>query len=162
MRTNYFKLFILTLIFSSLLIASSLAQPPGKRSGSHPGMEERILDRIPDITEKQKEQIKEIRTDHMKEVLPLRNQVREKEAHLQTISTGENVNLEKVNKTIEEISALKMNMAKKRAAHRQEIRKVLTEDQRVIFDSFRMKKGKHHGFDGRNKQHGMCTPGNRF
>ncbi len=162
MRTHQFKLLILTLIISGLFIGTSLAQPPGKRGGPNPGMEGRFLDRIPDITEEQKEQIKGLKTDHMKEVLPLRNQVQEKQAHLQTISTGENVNLEKVNKTIEEISALKMNMAKKRAAHRQEIRKVLTEDQRVIFDSFRMKKGKHHGFDGRNKQHGMCTPGNRF
>jgi len=162
MRTNYFKLFILTLIFSSLLIASSLAQPPGMKSGPHPGMEDKFLNKIPDITEKQKEQIKDLKTNHMKEVLPLRNQVREKKAHLQTISTGEKVDMDQVNKTIEEIGELKLVIAKKRASHRQQIRNILTEDQRVIFDSFRMKNGMHQGFDGRHKQHGMCPPGNRF
>ena len=144
MRTNHFKLFILTLVFSGLFIASSMAQPPGKKGGPHPGMEEKILNKIPDITEQQIEQIKDLKTKHMKEVLPLRNQLQEKEAQLQTVSTGEKVNMDKVNKTIEEISAIKLSMAKKRAAHRQQIRQLLTEDQRVVFDSFSMKKGKHH------------------
>lgn len=155
MRTNYFKLFILTLIFSGLLITSSFAQPPGKKGGPHPGMEERFFDKLPGITEKQIEQIKDLKTKHMKEVLPLRNQIGEKKAHLQTISTGDKVDLDKVNKTIEEISSIKLSMAKMRAAHKQQIRQVLTEDQRVVFDSFSMKKGKHHGFDEGPGKHRM-------
>ena len=155
MRTNYFKLLILTLIISGLLVASSFTQPPGKRGGPHPGMEGKFFEKLPGITEKQIEQIKNLKTKHMKEVLPLRNQVREKEAHLQTISTGEKVDMGKVNKTIEEISVIKLSMAKMRAAHKQQIRQLLTEDQRAVFDSFSMKKGKHRGFDEGPGKHRM-------
>jgi Spy/CpxP family protein refolding chaperone len=120
-----------------------------------------FCDRIPDITEEQQEQIKELRTGHMKEMLPLRNQVQEKRAHLQTVSSGENVDMDEVNNAIEDISKLKMEMAKKRAAHRQQIRNVLTEDQRVFFDSKPMKKRKHRNFEGRNERCGN-RPGKRF
>jgi len=149
MRTNYFKVAILAVVLSSLLVGVSMAQPPGKRGGPSLEMGERFLDRIPDITEDQKEQVKVIKTNHMKNVLPLRNQIQEKRAQLQTLSTADEVDMLKVNKTIEEIGKLKLEMAKKRAAHKQEIRNVLTEDQRVIFDSVPMKKGRHNGCDGR-------------
>ena len=149
MRTKYFKIAIITVVLSSLLIGVSMAQPPGKRGGDRPGMQERFLDRIPDITEDQKEQIKEIKTNHMKNVLPIRNQIQEKQAKLQTLSTANKVDMVKINKTIEEIGELKVSIAKKRAAHRQGIRNVLSEDQRVIFDSMPMKKGRHKGIDGK-------------
>ncbi|MCD4794580.1 MAG: Spy/CpxP family protein refolding chaperone [Bacteroidales bacterium] len=99
---------------------------------------------IPDLTEDQKDQIKEMRIMHMKEVMPLKNELNEKEAHLQTISTGENVDLNKVYTVIDEIAEIRVNTAKKRAAFRQEVRKVLTEDQRVFFDMHSgHKKNKH-------------------
>ena len=163
MQTKYFKLAILTVVISSLLIGVSLAQPPGKRGGDRPGIQERFLDRIPDITEDQKEQIKEFRTDHMKEVLPLRNQVGEKEAHLKSLSTADKVDMAKINKTIEEIGNLKITIAKNRAAHKQKIRNVLNEDQRIVFDSMSMKRGPHKGREGRsNHSYREMRPGNRF
>jgi Spy/CpxP family protein refolding chaperone len=163
MRTKYFKVAILAIVISSLLIGISLAQPPGKRGGPQQEGGERFLNRIPDITEEQKEQIKEIKTDHMKEVLPIRNQIDEKQAQLKTLSTADKVDMPKVNKTIEEIGELKVNIAKKRAAHRQGIRNALTEDQRVVFDSMPMKKGHQKEFAGR-QGHKRCDnrPGRKF
>lgn len=108
---------------------------------------------IPDLTEDQKEQIKEMRTMHMKEIMPLKNELNEKEAHLQTISTGDNVDLNKVYATIDEIAEIKVNTAKKRAAFKQEVRKVLTEDQRVFFDM--------HSIHGHKKQKMNHYPQNR-
>ena len=105
---------------------------------------DRLFMNIPDLTEDQKDQIKEMRTMHMKEVMPLRNELNEKEAHLQTISVGDNVDLNKVYATIDEIAEIKVNTAKKRAAFRQDVRKILTEDQRVFFDMHAgHKKNKH-------------------
>jgi Spy/CpxP family protein refolding chaperone len=161
MRTKYFKVAILAVVISSLFVGLSLAQPPGKRGGPQQEMTERFLDRIPDITDEQKEQIKEFKTDHLKEILPLRNQIEEKKAHLKTLSNAEKVDMATVNKTIEEIGQLKMEMAKKRAAHRQEIRNILSEDQRIYFDSRPMKKGMHQGFDGEHRIYRMPS-GNKF
>lgn len=162
MQTKYFRLAILTTVISSLLIGLSFAQPPAER-GPGPEKCKRFLDRIPDLTDKQAEQIKDLKTAHMKEVLPLRNLIHEKQAHLQSISTGENVDMKEVNTTIEEIGKLKVTMAKKRAAHRQKIRNILDEDQRVVFDSMPMKKNGHAGNGCRPDHHKrIIRPGNRF
>ena len=162
MRTKYFNLAIITVILTSLLIGESQAQPPGKR-GPNPERGERFLERIPDLTDEQMEQIKDLKTDHMKEVLPLRNLVQEKQAHLKSISSGDKVDMDKVNNTIEEIGKIKVELAKKRAAHRQEVRNVLSEDQRIVFDSMPMKRGRHAGNDCKPQRHKHdMRPGNRF
>ncbi len=131
-----------------LLIAASLILTGGafaQQRGMHPGDMERQemhgkehaehMPMIPDLTEKQKEQIKDLRTEHLKAMLPLKNQLMEKRARLHTLSTGENVNMKEINKITEEIGALKTRMMKEHAAHRQEVRKLLTEEQRVFFDA---------------------------
>ena len=162
MRTNYFKVAIISVILMSLFVGVSLAQPPGNR-GPDSERGERFLERIPDLTDEQAEQIKELKTSHLKEVLPLRNLVQEKQAHLKSISTGDKVDLDKVNNTIEEIGKIKIELAKKRAIHRQEIRNLLTEDQRVFFDSMPMKRGRHAGNDCKPQRHKRNPrPGFRF
>ena len=71
--------------------------------------------------------------------------------------------MDKVNQTIEEIGKIKLVLAKKRAAHKQEIRNVLTEDQCVVFDSMQLKRGRHAGNDCKPKRHKRnMRPGNRF
>ncbi len=101
-----------------------------------------IENKIPDLTESQKDQIEKLRTEHLKKTLPMKNEVGEKEARLRTLTTVENVDMNKVNKTIEEIGKIKTEMAKEREAHRQEIRKLLNDEQRVKFDSFPPRKPK--------------------
>ena len=142
---------------SLMIIAVMIFVSGSMFAQGNPNQKNRGADRpfmnIPDLTEDQKEQITEIRTDHMKEVLPLRNELNEKEARLQTISTGENVDQNKINTTIDEIGKIKIDLAKKRAAFKQDIRKILTEDQRVFFD---MHSGNKH-----NKQKMKHHPQNR-
>jgi len=130
-------MFIAVLIFVS---SSIFAQGPNSKQGNKGNM----FMNIPDLTEAQKTQLTEMRAANMKEMLPLRNELQEKQAHLNTISTGDNVNLNDVYKVIDEISTIKTNMAKNRAKHRQEVRKILTDDQRVFFDMHAGKKGNKH------------------
>jgi Spy/CpxP family protein refolding chaperone len=86
------------------------------------------------LSPEQKKSIMEIKTKMMKEALPIKNQIGEKEAHLKTISTGDNIDMNAVNNTIDEISVLKAKMMKMHMANRQEIRKVLNDEQKLIFD----------------------------
>ncbi len=104
---------------------------------------------IPDLTDDQKTKITDMRAANMKEMLPLRNKLREKQAHLNTISTGDNVNMTDVNKTIGEVGAIKIDMAKKRASQRQEVRKILTDDQRVFVDMRSGRNGNRHKMNNR-------------
>ena len=54
--------------------------------------------------------------------------------------------IHRLNKTIEEIGTIKTTMMKKRAQHKQDIRNLLTEEQRVMFDMHSSKMhNKHKG-----------------
>lgn len=88
-----------------------------------------------DLTEDQVKQMNELRTKNLKEMLPIRNEMQEKRAHLRTLTTAENVNDKELNQTIDELTVLISKQMKMRVAHHQEIRSMLTDDQRVIFDS---------------------------
>ncbi|MCF6365428.1 MAG: Spy/CpxP family protein refolding chaperone [Bacteroidales bacterium] len=147
MRTKNFMI-IAILIFVS---GSMFAQGPNSKHGNRGNG----FMNIPDLTEAQKTKLTEMRTANMKEMLPLRNELKEKQARLNTISTGDNVNMKEVNKTIDEIGILKTTMAKKRAAHRQGVRKILTDDQKVFFDMHAGQKGPH-GKNGKGQMNKHC------
>ncbi|HEV8512308.1 MAG TPA: periplasmic heavy metal sensor [Cyclobacteriaceae bacterium] len=90
---------------------------------------------IPNLTEDQKKKLAELKTPHAKEVLPLKNQLAEKKAHLKTLQTAEKADLNAINSTIDEMSQLQSQIMKKNAAHKQAIRKILTDEQRIAFDT---------------------------
>jgi Spy/CpxP family protein refolding chaperone len=89
---------------------------------------------IPNLTEIQKLKIKELRNNLKKEILPIRNQMGEKKARLNTLETSPKPEIESINSTIQEIQNLKTKILKIRAFHVQEVRKLLTEEQRIEFD----------------------------
>lgn len=95
----------------------------------------RAMFRIPDLTDEQKEQIRNIRLENRSAMLPYRNQINEKRARLQTLTTGDQQDLDAANQVVEEIGVLRTEMMKQRLANRVKVRDVLTEEQRVIFDS---------------------------
>ncbi|NPA44739.1 MAG: Spy/CpxP family protein refolding chaperone [Chlorobi bacterium] len=132
MKTKKLTLVVAILFF---ITGSTFAQQ-GNMANNKKGMnKQNKFMNIPDLTDAQKTQIKEMRTANMKEITPLRNQLREKQAHLQTISTGDNVNKQEVDKTLEEISDIKLQIAKKRESFRQDVRSILTDEQKVYFDA---------------------------
>jgi len=92
---------------------------------------------IPNLSEEQQAKMDELRTKHLKEVTPLRNELNEKRARLQTLESAEKIDINAINKTIDEIAQLRANIMKKGAAHRAEVSSILTDDQRAVFNSRR-------------------------
>jgi len=92
---------------------------------------------IPNLTEDQKEKIKAQQVAFGKEALPLKNQLAEKRAHLHTLQTAQPYDANAVNATIDDISKTESQLMKKQAANREAIRKLLTDEQRLAFDSIR-------------------------
>lgn len=90
--------------------------------------------RIPNLTEAQKTQIQEFRTKMQEESLPIINLINEKKAQLETLSTEKNADINKINAKIDEIGDLKNELAKKRAAFRQNVRSILSDEQRIEYD----------------------------
>lgn len=115
---------------------------------------------IKDITADQQKQMEAVHQKMVKEVLPIKNQIAEKKAHLVTVSTGDNVDMVAVNKTIDEIYALKAELAKKEEALKQEVRKLLTDEQKLQFDMKNAKgKGMKCGMGSQGKGCGMGPQG---
>lgn len=116
----------------------------------------RMLNNIPDVTDAQKEKVKKLQLDMKKDMLPLRNQLNEEKAKLNTLKTADKADINEINKQIDKINTTKTTMMKRSAKMQQDFRNVLTEDQRVYFDS---QKGKRNGKGHRNGNRG--NRGNR-
>ncbi len=86
------------------------------------------------LTDAQKESFKKTTIAVQKELQPLRNQLGEMEAHQRTLVTAEKPDLGAINKNIEKIGALRVEMAKIQTKHRVEMRAQLTDEQRLKFD----------------------------
>ena len=117
---------------------------------------------IPDLTEEQKAQVQELRVDQMKQMTTFRNQLMEKRARLRTLETQDNTDMNAINSVIEEMGDIRTNMHKAQAEHRQEVREILTDEQRAFYDNRMMhRRGKFSGRrGGAYPGHGM-HPGMR-
>jgi len=107
----------------------------------------------PQLDGRPKKKLKELRTPHAKEVLPLRNLLAEKKAHLKTLQTAEKADLNAINSTIDEMTQLQSQLMKKNAAHTQAIRKILTDDQRIAFDMRTSSGRKFHQYRRMSSEH---------
>ncbi len=112
-----------------------------------------IENRIPDLSNQQKEQIKAERIAFMSDILPLKNQIKEKQAHLNTLQTTKKVDMKAVNATIDEIGKLRTDIIKRRALFRQKLRGYLTDEQRVFYDT--------HFINHKSKMHNKMQKGYR-
>ncbi|MFA6403896.1 MAG: Spy/CpxP family protein refolding chaperone [Salinivirgaceae bacterium] len=149
-----------TLLGLIILIALSTSAQPGNnancpRKGQNQGenFKERKADRMAEmlsLTEEQTKQIEKLQLENQKKMLPLRNDLNEKQARMKTLETAETPDLKAINSLIDEMAVIKTKMAKDRAANHQEVRKLLNEEQRIKFD---MHAGKR-GMGGRNGMRG--------
>ncbi len=96
---------------------------------------------IPDLTEDQQSQIKTLRTAHWKDMQNFRNELGEKRARMQTLRTADKVNMDEINDLIEEMGTIRTNKQKNSVAHHMDVRKLLTDDQKVYFDSRSGRRG---------------------
>lgn len=113
------------------------AQTAEKKDSDNTGIccSGRMWQDIPDLTQDQTKKIEDLHIAHLKEVNQLRSQMTEKKAHLRTLQTADKTDNAAINKTIDEITALQNNLMKKNEAHRQAVRNILTDKQKVIFDT---------------------------
>jgi Spy/CpxP family protein refolding chaperone len=145
---------ILLLIAALFIVSSGIAyaQCPDGGHSKNPSMHGEKGPRhepgIPDLTEDQKDQIKTLRIELMEHMIQLKNKLQEKAARLRTLQTAAKANMSDINKMIEEIGDLRTEMMKLKAACHQEIRSLLTDEQRVFFDAHHPSHegpGDHHG-----------------
>jgi Spy/CpxP family protein refolding chaperone len=136
------------------------AKPEANKSCTKKG--DKCMQNIPDLTEQQVQKIEELCLATKKEMTGLKNQMGEKQAHLKTLQDADKADMTAINKTIDEISVLKADMMKKHEATRQDIRNLLTEKQRIVFDAKPMGGCNGDGGGEKCRNHGQdkgCCPG---
>jgi Spy/CpxP family protein refolding chaperone len=107
-----------------------------------------------DLTEDQSAKIEKIRLDALKKTTELQNQIREKRAKLISLQTADNADMKAIDKLIDEIAALRTQIQKVNAKKHQDIRNLLTADQKVIFDKNFSSRGCGHGRAGKGNRGG--------
>jgi len=149
-KTGFAILLVIAMMFSS--VALSAQGKPGKtRPAVKAGQSYGMMNRIPDLTDAQREQIKKLRTAMLKEIMPLQNKLGEKRARLRTLSTADKPDMTAINKLIDEMAGLRAEILKKRMKFVQDVRALLTDEQRVFFDQ--------HAGKGKGRMHGKPHPG---
>lgn len=86
------------------------------------------------LSKEQEKKMKDLRLTHQKEMIPLRADLRVKEIEFEELFTGD-VSQSAVNSKIDEIAKIKVDIAKRQAAHRIAMRQILTKEQREIWDN---------------------------
>jgi Spy/CpxP family protein refolding chaperone len=129
-------------------------KPGGKVLGMPLHQPQRAPLQFLNLTDAQKEAFKKSSLEMHKKIQPIRNELGEAEAHQRTLMTAEKPDIKAINKNIERIGELKVEMAKIAAAQRLEMRSLLTDEQRMKLDMFRERKttgqGRMAGRPGRN------------
>lgn len=141
------------LVIVCLGVSAALFAQPRERESQRPFRGERLEQRkgpegpaqALNLTDEQKEAFKQSMLALQKQLQPLRNQLGEAEAHQRTLMTAEKPDLKDINKNIEKIGEIRVEMSKLQAKHRLEMRAQLNDEQRLKFDMFKhhqMKEGK--------------------
>lgn len=99
------------------------------------------------LTEDQKKKIHELKAAHHTEILETRNKIQELRNRLQELSTAKEVDMNAINNTIDEITANQNKLMKSREKHKQAVRAVLSDEQRVKYDIKRCSKGKKQKYN---------------
>ncbi|MCK5823547.1 MAG: Spy/CpxP family protein refolding chaperone, partial [Bacteroidales bacterium] len=95
---------------------------------------------IPNLTEEQETKIEKLRTAHMQEMINFKTQFAEKKAHKNTLMTAKTVDLKAVNKVVDEMSSMKAQTQKSNAKHHNDVRNLLTDEQKVFFNNHYLNK----------------------
>ncbi|MEQ8555421.1 MAG: Spy/CpxP family protein refolding chaperone [Cyclobacteriaceae bacterium] len=140
------KMSIFTLVGAIMLVPmfsfSQGPQSPERHKGEEGRQNTERRKDVLDLTDAQRDQAKDIRMSAASEILPIRNQINEIRAKLETLQTAKEVDMKLINKNIDEMAGLDAEIQKIRARSHQDFRAMLTDEQRIIFDTkASMKRG---------------------
>ena len=100
-----------------------------------------------DLTDEQQQQMKDLRLAHLKKTSETQSQMKIKKAELEAAIKSE----KSVDQLIDEIGKLENKLLEARIKHRIDMRNVLDDDQKIVFDQMadRQPRRGHHGGKGK-------------
>ena len=162
MKTNVLMAIAIAAVTSLTVNAQSQKMQP--YSGKSPKEVRQVTHRegftMPEggLNEQQRDELKKIRTEQLKERTQTRNILKEKRARLETLQTADKPDMKEINKVIDEIAAIQAQQMKSQAASRQKIRSMLTDEQRAHYDAHYANRGNMCA-DGATHSNRQVPPG---
>ncbi len=152
-------LFVTTNVFAQRGYGNGFGQRNGQFNQNGTGY---FCNNIPNLSTDQQTKIGKLRTSHWKEMQNSGNQLAEKKARIQTLRFADNADMNAINKIVDEIGAIQTSMYKNQELYYQDVRNILTDDQKVNFDRFKTGRGNGQGYCrgnglGRGKRIGRIT-----
>jgi Spy/CpxP family protein refolding chaperone len=150
MRTKILMLVVM-LGLSAGVMAQLADNGPGKSFRGHDREMRRGNDQTGpknglNLTDAQKEAWKQSMMEAQKQIQPLRNELGEAKAHQKTLMTAEKPDMGAINKNIEKIGDIKVEIEKIQAAQRLKMRAQLTDEQLLKIDNQKDRMMLHKGF----------------
>jgi len=93
-----------------------------------------IFNQIPNLTEDQKVKIKALHVEMLKKEQPIKNELKENEARLNTLVTAAEPDSKAINAQMDKIHKNRADLDKLHLQFHQDVRTHLTADQKVYFD----------------------------
>jgi Spy/CpxP family protein refolding chaperone len=155
---------IIMLVVLMSCSAALIAQPDSKDSkksfrGQNKEMRMNDHQRGPqnglNLTDAQKDAFQKSRLEMQKQLQPLRNELGEVKAHQKTLMTADKPDISSINKNIEKLGSIRVEMAKIEAQHRLDMRAQLTDEQRLKFDMHKGRMMQQRGPEGMRQRRGM-------
>lgn len=127
----------------ALLVTSAFAQNNGRSTEVAPAKKtelrkERnhgVINDIPDLTEKQKTEIKAIRAESRKTMEPRNKELRELRNKISELKRAENPDQTQINRLIDKSAQIQAEIKKAKTDAQLKTRKVLTAEQRKVLDA---------------------------
>ncbi len=128
------------ILFTSALIFcfSILSAQPRSNNRNYQKSGQNFQDRpfmTLNLTEEQKEKIKDAHFQHAKNTLEINTKMQVLAAEYRGLMTGDNQNLNEIDKNIDARQLLRTEQMKMNSRHKLEIRDLLTEEQKIMFDT---------------------------
>jgi Spy/CpxP family protein refolding chaperone len=147
MKRMNLKTWIIGVIAMIILSGVQVNAQRGRGYGPGRGMEESYergfergsgplnrMEVLLDLSAEQKEQMEKLHLDVQKQILPIRNKIREKDAQLSTM-ISEGSNMAEIDQLVGEIGNLRTEIQKLRIDTHLKVRELLTDEQKVKFDN---------------------------
>ena len=156
MKTRLSKILSVLMLTGLIFSIPALAQ---KGPGNCPNPQQGgCCKNMPGMTEDQQKKIDALQLKHMKTVTEYKNQIALKKAELRILESSDKPDKAAVDKKIDEIMTMKGQSAKSQAALHMEIRALLTDEQKVLFDAHRGKGPGPGGCQGNDDEDNCKGP----
>lgn len=155
-----FKLLVAIIIVLGLSL-SVMAQPSRRGQMASRPMNVQSGLQLLDLSQEQKDQIKEIRLAHMKDVQPIKDEVKINRAKVDALLKRDDPDMKQIVSLVEADGKLLTQIQVKSIDQKIKVRSLLTDEQKVLYDARSERMGKRRDM-AQHYRHTSMSGRNRF